>query len=174
MLTPSHGARTWLAARIAEIHEQRMHRSAIAWFACLVLAVGCSEFRNSTGVVSKRIGEVVHTPGTREVDLAALTTFGWDRFHIFRPGTTREQICDFLRAGRNVCGRIVRIAKAPDDHMFLVFGLGNQLTHIELHALENGVFDLDAPPEGIARTKSVFKIRRDFGAGKDRIWLEPA
>ena len=138
------------------------------------VAAGCSQFRNSTGAISKRIGEVVHTPGARRVDVAALTTFGWDRFYVFRPGATREDVCAFIRAGRNVCGRVVRIAKSPDDHMFLVFGLKGQLTHIELHAVENGAFDLEVPPDGIPRESSTFKIRRSTSAeGKDSILLEP-
>jgi hypothetical protein len=138
------------------------------------LAIGCSEMRNGTGAISQRIGEVVHTPGSAEVDLGKLTSFGWDHFFAFKPGTTREEVCRFIGAGRSVCGRIVRIEKAPDDHMFLIFALHGQLTHIELHALENGRFDMQFAEGGHPRSKSIFRIRRSLsGADKDRILLEP-
>lgn len=138
------------------------------------LALGCSEVRNSTGTISKRIGELVHTPGSTEVDLGKLTTFGWEYFYAFKPGTTREEVCQFIGAGRNVCGRIVRIEKAPDDHLFLIFGLNGQLTHIELHAVENGEFDMKFAEDGHPRSKSVFNVRRSVsGSDKHRIFLEP-
>src|SRR5262245_17896622 len=138
------------------------------------LVLGCSEAGNSTGMISKRIGEVVHAPGATEVDLGKLTTFGWEYFFVFKPGTTREEICKVIGANRNACGRIVRIDKAPDDHMFLLFGLNGQLTHIELHAVANGVFDMQINEQGHPRSKSVFRIRRSVsGGGREAIWLEP-
>lgn len=139
-----------------------------------VVLLGCSEMRNSTGTVSKRIGEAVHTQGATEVDLGKLTSFGWEYFYVFKPGTTREEVCKFIGAGRNHCGRIVRIEKAPDDHVFLVFGLNGRLTHIELHAVENGRFDMHIGERGHPRSKSVFKVRRSsVAAEKDIIFLEP-
>jgi hypothetical protein len=138
------------------------------------LSLGCSEMLNSTGTISKRIGEVVHTPGATEVDLGKLTTFGWEYFYVSRPGVTREEVCKLINAGRNVCGRIVRIEKAPDDHVYLLFGLNGQLTHIELHALANGHFDMQVGEEGHPRARSVFKVRRNLsGSGNDTVFLEP-
>ena len=138
------------------------------------LVLGCSEAANGTGTISKRIGEVVHAPGATEVDLAKLTTFGWEYFYAFKPGATREEVCKFIDAGRNVCGRIVRIERAPDDHMFLIFGLKGQLTHVELHAVENGEFDMPFTDQVHPRSKSVFRVRRSSsGTGKDAILLEP-
>ena len=151
----------------------RLHRFA-AVIAIVLSALSCSEAMNNTGTISKRIGEVVHTPGATEVDLTKLTTFGWEYFYAFKPGTTREAVCKFIGAGRNVCGRIVRIERAPEDHMFLVFGLNGQLTHIELHAVENGRFDMQFPENGYPRNKSVFKVRRSSsGSEKDVVFLEP-
>jgi hypothetical protein len=138
------------------------------------LLVACSELRSSTGTISKRIGEVVHAPGTTEVDLGKLTTFGWEYFYAFKPGSTREEVCKFIGAERNVCGRIIRAEKAPDDHMFLIFGLNAQLTHVELHAVENGRFDFQFTEQGHPKSKAVFKIRRSSSSsGKDAIFLEP-
>jgi hypothetical protein len=139
-----------------------------------VFSFGCSEMRNDTGTISKRIGEVVHTPGSGEVDLSKLTTFGWEYFYASRPGITREEVCKFIGAGRNTCGRIVRIEKAPEDHVYLIFGLNGKLTHIELHALSNGQFDMQFPKNGFPRAKAVFKVRRSStGSGTDAILLEP-
>jgi hypothetical protein len=135
---------------------------------------GCSEMRNDTGTISKRIGELVRTPGTSEVDLRALPTFGWEYFFVSKPGVTREEVCKLIGAGRNVCGRIVRIEKAPDDHVYLLFGLHGQLTHIELHALANGVFDMQVPAEGFPKSKAVFRVRRNSsGSDHDTVLLEP-
>ena len=140
----------------------------------IAVLLGCSEMRNSTGAISQRIGEVVHAPGAAEVDLSKLTSFGWEYFYAFKPGTTRDEVCKFIGAGRSACGRIVRIERAPDDHMFLIFGLNGQLTHIELHAVENGLFDMRFTEGGHPRSKSVFKVRRNSSAsGKDVVFLEP-
>ncbi|MCH7345480.1 hypothetical protein LZ017_19050 [Pelomonas sp. CA6] len=146
-------------------------------FSCLascVLLLGCSEASNGTGSISKRIGEIVHTPGATEMDLRKLPTFGWAYFLASRPGASREEVCKLIGAGRNVCGRIVRIEKAPDDHVYLLFGLNGQLTHIELHALANGHFDMEFPAEGLPKADAVFRIRRSStGSGPDTIFLEP-
>ena len=147
------------------------------FFAVCLLAtamLGCSEMRNGTGSVSKRIGEIVNTPGAKEVDLAKLTTFGWEYFYASRPGATRDEVCRFINAGRNVCGRIVRIEKAPEDHVYLMFGLGGKLTHIELHALSNGHFDMQFGEQGHPKARSLFRIRRSLsGSGSDVVLLEP-
>ena len=143
-------------------------------FALCALISGCSEMRNDTGTISKRIGELVHTPGATEVDLRALPTFGWEYFYVSKPGVTREEVCKLIGAGRNTCGRIVRIEKAPDDHVYLMFGLNGQLTHIELHALANGRFDMQIPTEGFPKSKAIFRVRRSSsGSGNDTILLEP-
>lgn len=133
----------------------------------------CSEATNGTGTISQRIGEAARTPGATEVDLGKLTTFGWDRFYTLKPGTTREQVCEFVNAKRNVCGRVVRIEKAPADHMFLIFALGGQVTHIELHALANGQFDFAIPESGFPRASSIFKVRHNSSGSGEIIWLEP-
>ena len=138
-----------------------------------VAAIACSEATNSTGSISKRIGEEARAAGTAEVDLGKLTSFGWDRFFVFKPGTTREEVCKFIGANRNVCGRVVRIERAPDDHMFLVFALGGQLTHLELHAVANGQFDFAIPESGLPRSAAVFKVRRSSSGTSEIIWLEP-
>ena len=151
-----------------------MRLSLLSHLLVAALLVGCSEARNSTGTISKRIGEAVHTQGATEVDLTKLTTFGWEYFYAFKPGTTRDEVCKFIGANRNVCGRVVRIDRAPADHMFLIFGLNGQLTHIELHAVENGQFDMHFTEQGHPRSRSVFKVRRSSsGTGKDIVYLEP-
>lgn len=140
---------------------------------CMQLTA-CSEATNGTGTISKRIGEVVHTPGATEVDLRKLPTFGWEYFYVSKPGVTREAVCQLIRASRTTCGRIVRIEKAPEDHVYLLFGLNGQLTHIELHALANGQFDMQSPEESVPKSKAVFNIRRSSSAsGVERIVLEP-
>lgn len=138
------------------------------------LLFGCSELLSGTGMISKRIGEVVRTPGSTEVDLTKLTTFGWDKFHVLKPGTPREEVCQLIEAGPDICGSIVRIEKVPEDHEYLVFGLEGRLTHLELHALANGHFALAPNERGHVRARSVFKIhRRSNGAGQEAIDLEP-
>ena len=136
--------------------------------------VGCSETRNSTGMISQRIGQAVHSERVQDLDLTKLTPFGWAYFYAFKPGTTREEVCKFIGASRNTCGRIIRIERAPDDHMFMIFGQNGQLTHVELHAVENGVFDFEFTEGGHPRERAVFKVRRSSSAsGKDTVFLEP-
>jgi len=140
----------------------------------LSLLAACSEVTNGTGQISKRIGEIVRDPTAKQVDLAKLTTFGWDRFYFFKAGTTREEICKFLGANRNTCGRIFRYQSVPADSMTLLFGLNGQLTHTELHALSNGNFEILKGTEGLSKEACIFRIRRgSTGTERDTVWLEP-
>jgi len=147
--------------------------------ACLLASFGallaaCSELGAGTGQISQRIGDITRDPAAHEVDLAKLTSFGWDRVYRFEPGSTREAICDFIAAGRNVCGRIIRYPAVPADHQALVFALGPQLTHIELHALAHGRLDLSQDAGGLPRSRARFHIRRlSLGTAQEQIVLEP-
>ena len=139
----------------------------------VALASACSEAINGTGMISKRLGEAARAPGTTEVNLGDLTTFGWDSFYAFKPGVTREEVCQFIRAGRNACGRIIRVQRAPADHTFIIFALRGQVTHVEQHALANGLFDFAFPESGQPRSASIFRVRHSTSGGADVIWLEP-
>lgn len=164
--------RRW--ARVARLRIQRAPALlAPALVAVALIGSGCSELGAGTGQISQRIGQVVQDPSARTVDLGRLTSFGWDRFYFFKPGTRREEICAFIQANRNICGRIIRYTEVPADHMALLFGLGGQLTHTELHALAHGQFDVPLDESGIARERSVFRIHRvSMGTGKDTVLLE--
>jgi len=146
-----------------------MHRLCAILALCLTLAA-CSEVANGPGMISQRIGDIVRDPAAKEVDLGKLTSFGWDRFVVFKPGTTREEICDFIGARRPHCGRIVRYTVVPEDCEALAFALNDSLTHIELHALANGRIAFTSPPSGHPRAAAVFRIHRETS---ERIWLEP-
>lgn len=148
----------------------RLCAAIAALAACFALAA-CSEVANGPGMISQRIGERVRDPSATVVDLGQLTSFGWDRFIVFPPGTKREVICEAIGAGRSQCGRIIRYTAVPEDCRALAFALGHQLTHTELHALANGRFGFTPPPGGQPRRASVFRIRRETS---ERIWLEPA
>jgi len=149
-----------------------MHRlrTTLGLCLCLFALIACSEVANGPGMISQRIGDLVRDPAAKEVDLGKLTSFGWDRFVVFKPGTKREEICDFIGANRKYCGRIIRYTVVPEDCIALAFALDDRLTHTELHALANGRFEFTSPPAGKPRAASVFRIRRET---PDRIWLEP-
>lgn len=153
-----------------------MHR---AWpFAVFigVLLSSCSELGAGTGQISQRIGEITRDPSERQVDLARLTSFGWDRVYQFGPGSTREAICNFIQAGRNICGRVIRYPAVPADHQALIFALGPQLTHVELHALAHGRLDLgdEHASSGLPKTLARLRIRRlHLGSAQEQIVLEP-
>jgi hypothetical protein len=147
-----------------------MRPTALVVVLLAVLIGACSEGRNSAGMISQRIGEVVRTPGSTEVDLGKLTTFGWDRLYVFKAGATRDEMCTFLGANRNVCGRVIRVERTPDNHVAMVFDLSGQVTHFEFHAIENGQFDVNFGENGIPRSATVFRIRRHTGTGA--AWLE--
>lgn len=142
-------------------------------FALAILLAACSEMGNDTGQISQRIGDLVHKPETKEVRLASLTSFGWDRFFVFKPGAKREEICDFIGAKRSICGRIVRYEAVPLTHVALVFSLGRQLTHTELHALANGRFNLTPSEGGYPKESAIFKVRRVLSGMDEEVWLEP-
>lgn len=146
----------------------------VALVVIALVASGCGELGGGTGQISKRIGEITSDPSAKEVDLAKLTTFGWDRFYFFKPGTSRDEICRFIGANRNYCGRVIRYESVPSDHVALLFGLNGHLTHTELHALANGHFDLLLGEDGFPKERSVFKVRRSAsGSGRDTVFLEP-
>ena len=134
---------------------------------------GCSEATNGTGAISQRIGAALRDQRASEVDLGKLTSFGWDRFFVFPPGTNRTQVCAFIGANRNTCGRILRVEVPPDGHVFLLFGLGNQVTHVEMHALANGQFDLPPAALGVPREAAVFRVRRSTSGESEVYRLEP-
>jgi hypothetical protein len=153
-------------------YEMTRLRRAVLCVALLVLGA-CSEATNGTGMISKRIGEVIAQPDARDLDLAKLTSFGWDHFYVLQSGTSREQICEFIGASRKTCGRIVRYQVVPADSVALVFGLNGNLTHIELHALVNGQFQMPTDARGWTREEAVFAIRRiASGTPKDTVVLE--
>jgi len=160
--------------------SNRRHVSRFPWRhlvpVCIVVGLIAVFYQtmNGTGMISQKIGEAVRAPGAQELDLSMLTSFGWDRFYVFKPGTSREQICNFISARANRCQLLVRYEAVPDDSNALLFSLNGQLTHMELHALANGEFDFSAGPEGFPRTASVFRIRRTLsGVDQERIILEP-
>ena len=159
----------------SNVRFQAMQRAVISIVAVLALALSaCSELGAGTGQISKRIGELVSDPSAKEVDLSKLTSFGWDRFYYFKPGTSREDICKFIAANRNVCGRVFRYESVPPDYMALLFGLGGNLTHTELHALKNGRFEMALDESGFPKERSVFMIHRvSSGTDNDVVVLEP-
>lgn len=163
------------AATSASPHLERWASRTMRLFTTAAVAVicalaACSEATNGTGMISKRIGEAARTPGATEVRLGSLTTFGWDRVYVFRPGATREEMCKFLGAGRNACGRIIRVEATPAGHVAMVFGLQGQVTHFEFHALKNGRFDVDFGESGLPRDATNFRVRP--GTGIEDIHLE--
>ena len=143
-------------------------------FAAAMLLLACSELMGGVGPISKRIGEKAREPTTSEVDLGKLTTFGWDRVYFFKSGAPKKEICDFIQADEKECPRIVRHESVAGESMTLVFSLRDSLTHVELHLLENGRFDVTQTKDGLPRENAVFKIRREIAAdGKSVYWLEP-
>jgi hypothetical protein len=147
-----------------------MRSLPLAVLALAAALAACSESINSTGMISKRIGEAARKPDAKQVDLGSLTTFGWDRFYVFKPGATRDEMCKVLGANRNVCGRVIRVDKTPEGHVAMVFDLRGQVTHFEFHAIENGRFDVSFGENGVPRSATIFNVRRSSGTGE--IWLE--
>lgn len=139
------------------------------------LLAGCGLAPNAAGQISERIGAATRAPEVRELDLATLTSFGWDRLHLLKAGTTRSALCRFIGAGRTQCGRIVRFERVPEGHSALVFALADgQLTHLELHAEANGRLDVDIPPEGLPKARCRFRVRHVATAGPEpQVVLEP-
>jgi len=154
-------------------HEMRLRSRLGMLFAVSALAA-CNVAPSSAGQISERIGQIANDPSNKEVDLTKLTSFGWDRLFMFKAGTTHEEICKFLNANRNTCGRVVRYEAVPSDHIAILFVLGYQLTHIELHALANGEFDVIPDPSGLPKSSCIFKVRHVASTGAAPVaHLEP-
>ena len=135
--------------------------------ACWALS-GCGLASDSAGQISERIGAIARSPDSRELDLATLTSFGWDRLFVLKAGTSRSALCQFIGAKRHQCGRIVRFEAVPDGHQALVFALADgQLTHLELHAAANGRLDMDIPAQGLPKARCRFKVRHVASTGQD-------
>jgi hypothetical protein len=152
-----------------------MHRSNITLLlATAMVLFGCGELMGGAGPISKRIGELARETTAKEVDLGKLTTFGWDKVYFFKSGAPKKEVCEFIQADERECPRIVRHESIAGESMTLVFSLRDSLTHVELHLLENGKFDITPTKDGLPREKAIFKIRREIGAeGKSVYWLEP-
>jgi len=133
--------------------------------AMALILSACNAAPNSAGQISERIGQAANDPSTKELDLSKLMSFGWDRLHLFKAGTTKEEICRFLNAGRNTCGRVVRYEVVPADHVAMLFTLGDRLTHLELHAMANGVLDVNVPEGGLPREACRFAVRHVASTG---------
>lgn len=134
----------------------------------------CSEATNGPGMISQRIGEAARNPDTKEIDLSKLTTFGWDRFYLFKAGTPREDICKFMPASWTNCGRVIRYQAVPEGSVTMLFAMNGRLTHTELHDLENGLFDFLPKEDGYAKEGLVFRVRRNPSShGNDSILLDP-
>ena len=135
---------------------------------------GIYHIKSDIGEVSRSIGNLVHEAGAREIDLAFVTQFGWDRFYYFKSGTNREEICKFLGSPAHRCGMIVPQELVPEGAYTLVFTQDNRLRHIELHRMQNGEFDFPAGAQGLAREASVFRVRHNLsGSERERVVLEP-
>ena len=159
---------------MSNVRLQVMRRQVVLFLLQLALLSACSELGNGAGQISQKIGQVAHDPSARELDLSKLTSFGWEYFYFFKSGTAREQICQFICANRNNCGRIIRYETVPEGYVALFFGLNGNLTHTELHAIANGEFDFSVGEDGYPKEKAIFSIRRaSTGTGQDRILLEP-
>lgn len=143
--------------------------------ACLVASlIACSEVTGGPGQISQKLGAATSDLSAKEVDLAKLTSFGWDRLFLFKAGTQRKEICQFIGAKPGLCERVLHFESVPAESMALLFGLQGQLTHAEVHSLSNGRFDVTPTEAGIPKEACVFKIRRDSSPdGTTTVWLEP-
>ncbi len=143
-------------------------RSLAGWvLACGALS-SCGLAADSAGQISERIGGIARSPDSRELDLAGLTSFGWDRLFVLKAGTPRSALCRFIGAKRNQCGRVVRFEAVPAGHQALVFALADgQLTHLELHAEANGRLDVDIPAQGLPKARCRFKVRHVASTGQE-------
>ena len=153
-----------------------MKHLGVVWIVvCALVAGGCSELTGGAGQISQRIGEVTSDPAAQEVDLAKLTTFGWDRLYLFKPGTPKKEICAFIGTDGAFCDQVIRHESVAGESMTLVFGLKDELTHAELHAFTNGRFDVRRVKKGFPRSpvSSRFaefpprKARLSFGSCPD-------
>ncbi|MGY4828188.1 hypothetical protein ACVNIS_06400 [Sphaerotilaceae bacterium SBD11-9] len=151
-----------------------MHHLSRLVLLTITVLVGACDLVNGAGHISQRIGETAKDPSASEVDIGKLTTFGWDRMYLFKPGTPKKKVCEFIEANEKYCDQVVRQESKEGESMTIAFSLANQITHIELHLLENGRFDMNPDDKGIEKSLAVFKIRRETDPnGKTMVYLSP-
>ncbi|NUZ04724.1 hypothetical protein HQN59_03015 [Schlegelella sp. ID0723] len=92
------------------------------------------------GTVSGRLGRQIRNPAVTHVDLASVTSFGWDEVFLFPPQTPRASVCATLAVRERFCRLIVRTESLDDETMTIAFRKQGRVTHAELHRRINGDF----------------------------------
>jgi hypothetical protein len=133
----------------------------------------CSDPFGGAGHISKKIGDMARDSNVSTIEVARLTSFGWDHMHFFKPGASKQEVCDFIGADKRVCDQIVRDESREGVSMTIAFSLKHRMTHVELHLLENGRFNIRPTAEGVEKSAAVFAVHRETAPdGKTVIALE--
>jgi hypothetical protein len=122
------------------------------------LILGCGEMAGPGGPISKKIAAVIKADKLKEIDLAQLPTFGWDRVHFFRPYTPRAEVCRRLSVPEEVCSSVIREQSEDDGMMTIAFTLNDRVTHAELHSRGNGDFLPLPSGQSVKKVDAIFRI----------------
>lgn len=122
--------------------------------ACLLAACG------QDGAISALVGQAVHRPEARTLDLAKVVPSEWDAVFLFAPYTPRNEVCQQLRVVDH-CAVAVPFESTEDGLMTLAFVQAGRVVRVEPHSRGNGDFTPVPAAQPIRRTQAVFRIVRD-------------
>jgi hypothetical protein len=137
----------------------------------LILAAACVlPACSQDGAISASIGEAVHRPEARTLDLAQVVNFEWEAVFFFSPYTPRDDICRELRVEQQ-CAAAVPFESSDDGLMTLAFLRAGRVVRVEPHSRRNGDFTPVPGLQPIPRTRAVFRIVRESqAAGEGGTW----
>ena len=110
---------------------------------------------------SSRLGREIRDPGVTQIDLASITTFGWDEVFLFEPRTPRASVCAALGVRERYCRLVVRTESVDGEHMTIAFRKQGRVTHAELHRRFNGDFLPLGGEQRLRREEARFRVVAD-------------
>ena len=137
--------------------------------AMALLASACSSVDDR---VSAAIGRAVRDQQMKEIRIAALTDFAWEKVYLFGPYAPRAQVCEVLGVEARQCERVVPFEAMDDGIMSLAFVSGTQVVRYARHSRLNGDFTPVASRQPIPASEAVFKVVPSGLAQDGRPWLK--
>lgn len=146
------------------------HRLLLLYLA-LISLLGCSG-PNQPGPVSKELHNKLRIEESHDVDLAKLTTFGWDELFMYGPYMLRTEICKQLGISESDCRKQVRAESSDDGEMVLIFRKHGKIVHTELHFRINGDFLPLSFPQPLTPQNARFAAKTEGESTSGKPWMK--
>ena len=141
-----------------------------------ILAIGMALLASACSLIDDRvsaaIGTAIRSEQVREVRIAALTDFEWDKLYVFDPYAPRVHVCKTLGVEAGQCERVVPFESMDDGTMSLAFVSGTQVVRYVRHSRLNGDFAAGVNGQPIPVSEAVFKVVPSGVTQDGRPWLK--